>query len=519
VPDEALPALRRPLVRAARRGPGRLGAAVADAAARQIVAENAKPGTPDDVWDIPGGSDPDMQGYTTDISYNLGETAQFKISSNKGYRMDIYRMGYYGGDGARRVARLEGFPANIQNDCQQTQPTTGLVECPWSVTASWPIPSDAVSGIYFAHLVHTDGSPGESHIYFVVRDDASTSDIYYQTSDTTWQAYNTYGGNSLYVGGPASNPARAYKVSYNRPFTTRQTGPEDFVYNAEYPMVRWLEKNGYDVSYETGVDTDRYGDLIKRHKVFMSTGHDEYWSGQQRANVLGARDAGVNLAFFSGNEMFWKTRWENNHRTLVCYKTTHNPGIDTDPTGVWTGSWRDPGGYSTGTRPENELTGQIFTVNSGTTSIHVGSFYAAQPFWRHIPAADLDAAFPEGTLGYEWDSDQVDELPQAARPPGFTQPAGLTELSSTQVSVPERISDYGHTYGPGTVTHNLTIYRAPSGALVFGAGTVQWSWGLDPNHDRQPNPQPDSRMEQATVNLFADMGAAPGSLQAGLVPG
>jgi N,N-dimethylformamidase beta subunit-like, C-terminal len=195
------------------------------------------------------------------------------------------------------------------------------------------------------------------------------------------------------------------------------------------------------------------------------------------------------------------------------------PGIDTDPTGVWTGSWRDPAGYPTGTRPENELTGQIFTVNSGTTSIHVGSFYANQPFWRHIPAADLNAPFPEGTLGYEWDSDQVDELPAAARPPGFTQPAGLTELSSTQVSVPERISDYGHTYGPGTVTHNLTIYRAPSGALVFGAGTVQWSWGLDPNHDRQPNPQPDSRMEQATVNLFADMGAAPGSLQAGLVPG
>ena len=76
-------------------------------------------------------------------------------------------------------------------------------------------------------------------------------------------------------------------------------------------MVRWLERNGYDVSYFTGVDTDRRGAEILEHKIFMSVGHDEYWSGEQRANVEAARDAGVNLAFFSGNEIFWKTRWEN----------------------------------------------------------------------------------------------------------------------------------------------------------------------------------------------------------------
>ena len=76
-------------------------------------------------------------------------------------------------------------------------------------------------------------------------------------------------------------------------------------------MVRWLERNGYDVSYFTGVDSDRRGAEILEHKAFLSVGHDEYWSGGQRTNVEAARDAGVNLAFFSGNEMFWKTRWEN----------------------------------------------------------------------------------------------------------------------------------------------------------------------------------------------------------------
>src|SRR4029450_8423180 len=129
-------------------------------------------------------------------------------------------------------------------------------------------------------------------------------------SDTTWQAYNAYGGNSLYVGGPGVNPARASKVSYNRPITTRGTSPEDWVFNAEYPMVRWLEANGYDVSYFTGVDSDRRGSLIRQHQMFMPVGHDEYWSAGQRANVEAARNAGVHLAFFSGNEGFWKTRWE-----------------------------------------------------------------------------------------------------------------------------------------------------------------------------------------------------------------
>src|SRR5439155_12030459 len=109
---------------------------------------------------------------------------------------------------------------------------------------------DAVTGIYFARLVREDTS-GASHVVFVVRDDASHADLLYQTSDTTWQAYNDYGGNSLYTGSP---DGRAYKVSYNRPFNTRTNSTEDFVFNAEYPMVRWLEANGYDLAYTTGAD-------------------------------------------------------------------------------------------------------------------------------------------------------------------------------------------------------------------------------------------------------------------------
>ena len=180
------------------------------------------------------------------------------------------------------------------------------------------------------------------------------SDLLFQTSDTTWQVYNNYGGKSLYdsLGWRAGR----YKVSYNRPFVTRAGTPEDWLFNAGYPMVRWLEANGYNVSYFSGVDADRYGSRdatrlikpngIQGHKVFLSVGHDDNWSAGQRQNVEAARQAGVHLAFFSGNEVFWKTRWEASidgtataHRTLVAYKDTH--GDATDPV-ARTGTWRDP---------------------------------------------------------------------------------------------------------------------------------------------------------------------------------
>jgi hypothetical protein len=137
-------------------------------------------------------------------------------------------------------------------------------------------------------------------------------------------------------------------------------------------MVRWLERNGYDVSYTTGVDTDRRAAELLEHHVFLSVGHDEYWSGPQRANVEAARAAGVNMGFFSGNEVFWKTRWENSYRTVVTYKETHaNAKID-PLANVWTGTWRDPRAFNPeGGKPENGLTGTIFTVNCRTDAMQV----------------------------------------------------------------------------------------------------------------------------------------------------
>ena len=502
-----------------------------------IEAENCRAGTAQAVWDISGVGDLSIQGFTTDISYNLGATAQFKINSTaSAYTIDIYRLGYYGGLGARKVASVipsatlpQAQPACILNTSFGLN-GSGLADCGnWAVSASWPIPGDAVSGVYLALLTRTD-TGGRSHIVFIVRDNASHSDLLFQTSDITWQAYNYYGGGNVYGPNPPSFDAasRSYKVSYNRPLLSRSTPTNNSVFGSEYPMIRWLEANAYDVSYFSGVDSERFGTVIRQHKAFLSVGHDEYWSGNQRTSVESARAAGVHLAFFSGNEMFWKVRLENSidgtntpYRTVTCYKETlANAVIDPGDPPSWSGTWRDTrfSPPADGGRPENALTGTLYRVNGPEIpplSIQVPAADGKLRFWRNTSlatqAANTTASLPAGSLGYEWDADTDN---------GF-RPAGLIPLSTAVYNITnDYLLDNGGTYGNGIATHHLSLYRAPSGALVFGAGTVQWTWGLDATHDAPFYAAfaADVRMQQATVNLLADMGAQPGALQSGLTP-
>src|SRR5215831_11499538 len=505
-----------------------------------IACENTQPGDPPSDWQVSGAGDPAIQGFATSMSVNAGETENFKIdTTSASYHIDILRVGYYQGDGAHKVVSGMQPTATLpqsQPDCQNGPDLTGLIDCGnWAVSASWTVPSGAVSGLYLAHLVPDGGSAENgSLIPFVVRNDSSHSGILVQTDDKTWQAYNTYGGNSLYTcttdNCPDPSPdsyTGAAEVSYNRPWHTAldDDGHSWFMY-AEYPMIRFLERNGYDVSYTSGLDASQpgYASTIEQHKVYLTAGHDEYWTGQQRANVTAARDAGVNLAFFSGNEIFWKTRLEPSidgsntpDRTLVTYKETHyNTNVDPQDPPTWTGSWMDPrfSPPGDGGNPQNALTGQLFDVNSGSTDITVPSQYSKLRFWRGTRVAGLSPGDSTrldagaNTLGYEWDVDADN---------GF-RPPGLMDMSSTTSTNAEVFTDYGSTTQPNrTATHHLTLYRAASGALVFGAGTVQWSFGLDQAAGSgNAGSPPDSAMQQATVNLLADMGAQPATLMSGL---
>ena len=496
------------------------------AGSTSIATENAKPGNPSSEWDVAGAGDETIQGFATDISVNRGDTVQFKIDDADAieYSIPIYRLGYYGGDGARLVDTIPAgdVAATAQPACSETDIPIGggaatsgkLLDCGnWSVSATWAVPADATSGVYIARPTRSDG--GASHIPFIVRDDASTSELVFQTSDTTWQSYNPYGGYNAYG---SSGATMAEKLSYNRPFTTRGAELENYLFNAEYPMIRWLERNGYDVSYISAVDTERHAALLTNHEVFLSVGHDEYWSQGRRDAVTAARDARVNLAFFSANEIYWKTRWENSafgdqaYRTQVVYKEGNSApsgaaehrncydNFDCDPSDIWTGQWRQ----APGSTPENSLSGQI-SWRLNEVPITVPSEFAPLRFWRGTEVGALDpggagqVTLAPGTLGYEWDP----EYPEYAN----FYPAGRLPLSTTTAE-----SSFG-----GPSTHHLNLYRAESGALVFGAGTVQWSWGLDSNHDRGSAAE-DTTMQQATVNLLADLGAQPSTLQDALQP-
>ena len=259
-----------------------------------------------------------------------GETVHFKIDTDASrYQLDIYRMGYYGGDGARKVATVQPTSAPQTQPACLTNAATGLIDCGnWAESASWAVPADRGLG----HLLRQAGAT---------------------TTRRRRQPHRLRRPRRRRQLGPAvpdvgHDLAGLQRLRRQQPLRRQpRHGPrlqgqlQPAVHHARRraprtgsstPSTRWSagsKRNGYDVSYTTGVDTDRRGAELLEHKVFLSVGHDEYWSGTQRANVEAARDAGVNLAFFSGNEVFWKTRWETSidgrtpYRTLVSYKETH----------------------------------------------------------------------------------------------------------------------------------------------------------------------------------------------------
>lgn len=145
-----------------------------------IITENALTGNPSSEWDISGSGSTAIQGFATDISVNRGTRVNFKITTSSAftYTVKIYRLGYYQGNGARLIADRGTVTGTVQpppfSDGQ-----TGLVDCGnWSISSFWDVPATAVSGVYIAKLARTGAASTSSHIVFIVRDDASTSDLF-----------------------------------------------------------------------------------------------------------------------------------------------------------------------------------------------------------------------------------------------------------------------------------------------------------------------------------------------------
>lgn len=497
-----------------------------------IAEENAlDPDITGPEMEISGAGDITSLGFCREFSLNVGETANFAVDGDA-VEIDIVRVGYYGGIGYRLVDTIVNTPV------EQADPTTiansngGNTCSAWTDTAEWEIPDNATPG-YYLGVVRSVPGPNASFIPFMVRDDDRPADIMVKASDTTWAlAYNYFNtpgsplnGKSFYGStGPMQGGItnRAHVTTYHKPIVTRDGIPQTFPLYTEFPLVRYLERMGFDVNYSAskdwreGVDAPTLADC----QIYISHGHDEYWSQGMRDKWEALRDAGKHLLFMTGNDVFWRTRFTDSGDRMWCFKDTmdgpgaHNAGDALDPVS-WTGTWKDTRPDNDATRdPEWTLTGTDFRmngVNYRTMVIEDGSPESQTDFWRNTDV-ETNGLSVADVIGME-----ADEL----RP---LQPTGsYVVLASTTVNIDNnRADDNGENYNEdGDLAWGIVSQRYASGAVVIGFGTVTWSWGLDNDHDvtgAALATRANSRQQQAIYNLLRDLGAsAPGTPIAGLI--
>jgi len=454
------------------------------AAANVITTENARPGTNE--WNVRVRAlHGEIEGYASLTSVAPGETIRFYVNSvDPDYTIEVFRMGWYGGLGGRRMTKPVRR-TTVKQPMPKPESGTGLIECRWTDPHSLKIPSDWVSGVYLAKLTALPSRIG-SWIIFVVRSQPSrTARFIVQTSVTTYQAYNNWGGKSLYEFN--SSGGRAYKVSFNRPYA-RKSGAADFLLGYEYPMVRFFEREGYDVTYTTDIDTHQRGAELLRYAAFLDIGHDEYWSWEMREAVEQARDSGVHLAFFSANDCYWQIRFEpspvdgERDRVIAAWKESArqlDPVLrDDDPSNdrLATTLWRE----LPVSRPEDALIGTMYTYSPIRTDMVIGD----TSHWIFEGTGLKSGDRLKGLLGYE-----VDRMTATAY-------AGTVALTRTE---------FAHRDGQKDES-NMTLYTARSGALVFATGSMYWGFGVDDyNVQLRPEAPANKAVQQMTRNVIARM--------------
>ncbi len=465
-----------------------------------VASENRRPGTTD--WQLtnikanagnwpPKTGSPKrskaIEGYCRQQSVESGQTLEICVSTEPARRftLEVFRMGYYGGGGARlirTIGPLAGTP--------QPEPPVGearLRECRWEPAVSFAVPAEWPSGIYLGKLACVPETKNErawqNYVIFIVRD-RRKADILYQASDNTWAAYNRWPDNySLYTD-PRANYAFDVAVSFDRPYTK---DPHIFSHPLslgsghfflwEFPLVYWLEQHGYDVTYVSNsdmVDPSQIG----RAKVFVSSGHDEYWDLRQYENAIASIQKGVTHLYLCGN--------------AVCGVTPFAKSADGRPNRVINRKGLYGGNYANQVYktpelvsgpPANKLMGAhtTFPPNGG------GDWICVKPeHWIFEGTGMKKGDRIPGLVGHEWHGDPADI-------PGLEVVAEGHALHDRKQLVPWA----------------STIYPGPKQNFVFSASTVWWNQGLSspPGHILQwyhgvRCHGPDPRVQRITHNLL-----------------
>ena len=502
-----------------------------------------------------------VTGYCWPQSVLGGETVALHLSSAGGrpVSVEIARVGR-----ERTVVFSDGA---VPAGSHATPPDAHSDGCGWPPALILDTNREWRSGYYEVVVeIDVDGRRRRSHAFFVVRPAAGapTASILLALATNTWHAYNDFGGRNLYTGGTHVSLQRPMAPGYlhkppglgRRVTTTAPPDPQMAAHvgylqlnhlspyagsagwpDWELPFLQWAEAHGYDIDIVTNADLAEHPDLLRTggYSLYLSVGHDEYWSAGMRDTVEGFIARGGNAAFLSGNTAFWQVRLENPTpegaaATMVGYKGQfkRDPVFGTDRVSELTSMWSD----HLIERPENHMTGVSFarggyhrigkrvTSGAGGYTIHRADHWLFED--TGLGYGDVLGA-AAATVGYECDGCDFtyrDGLPYPTgvdgTPAGFeilgTAPAAhFTRTTATRPPAPnqpsevefiaarlfadrsdenvERIS-HGHAV--------LGTYTSPAGGVVVTSGSTDWAHGLAGR---------DPQIEQITRNILNRLGA------------
>jgi hypothetical protein len=408
-------------------------------------------------------------------------------------RIEIYRMGWYGGTGGRLVGQSAQLPVVNQPPCIH-RAKTGLTECDWHPTLSFTIPEALPSGVYIVKMEASSGAQGDC--MFVLRP-LHTPKLLVQIPTATYEAYNAWGGDSLYPGGAArvgvTGTNQGVEVSYDRPYDS-QTGAGQF-FIGDVAVVRFLERYGYPVGYTTQAAVDGDPGQLRGARAVIDEGHSEYWSQGDLQAFARARDEGTSLIFLSSDTMAWRVRFEAatsassqageaEHR-IVAYK--EHAGVDPDHAPPM---FADGGSRLVGSAYDGCITPRL--SQPGPPVYRYFDWRPSpglKPSWLFADTGINPATRIPGIVGYELDEQTL------ATPVGTLLVGQGTEARCMSEGEPSPTR--------GTIAQS-TLYKAPSGALVFATGTLGWEYGLSPVPQASPDAPrtPDGRVVGMTRNLL-----------------
>lgn len=440
-----------------------------------------------------------IKGYASVTSAREGDHVDFHVSVSppEHYTIAFYRLGHYGGVGARHMLTADDLAGAAQPG-PDLDPATGLISCPWAASYTLKVPASWTTGLYLA--VFTTRSGWRSCTPFVVRSAHRSAGIAVVLPFTTYQAYNQWPldgvrGKSLYNGyaadprpghqadgawkaGALDAATRGRKVTFDRPYEGNGL-PKRF--DDDRSFIGWAEESGFPLSYYSSVDLEDGTLDPAAHTAVVFAGHDEYWSRRMRDRTAAALNSGTSLAFMTANNMYWHIRFEaaadgRPNRVVTCYKATDDPVIDRTTV---TMRWRETAAGPN--QPEQALLGSQYNgIVAAPVPLVVRG--AEHWFWANTTVKN-GQAIPKIVGG---EADGFD--------PGFASPVNVYRhalLSASPYILREGT--------PSPLRQNTSLYETLKGAIVFVAGTLYWTKALATPGFQNPI------IRTASANLFRRM--------------